>query len=146
MRVLKLMVLGAVSFWLPDTIWDALRGSNFDGRDATSISLLMPLTLLVAYVLIKIKRLYYSESRKPVGWPMMLGVWLLGGFFIVAGEIVAGPAPGGLSGALTMILLSSFPPAMIDISTYDGSLLALLIASLGALPIWLVARWLAANS
>jgi hypothetical protein len=135
------MALGAVSFWLPDTIWHAIRKSKFDGQDILAITVLMPLTLLGTYVLLK--RLDRNKAVKAVGWPLILGVWLLGGFFIVGGWSFAGggfAGPDGLSGGMGMLLLSFLPPCMFIISTYDGSLGALVIVSLAALIVWAVTR------
>jgi len=50
---IKLMILGAFGFWLPDALWHAVRGSRFNGRDAIALTVLLPLTLLTVYILVK---------------------------------------------------------------------------------------------
>ncbi len=138
-HVLKLMAFGATSFWFPDTLWHAVRRGNFDHRDVMAITVLMPCTLLATYALIK--TFHKNEPGKSVGWPMMLGVWLLGGLFMVGGWSFAGGGfadPRGISGALGMLLLSLLPPCLWMMSTYDGSLGALIIASFVALLVWAV--------
>jgi len=136
-HVLKLMALGAVSFWLPDTLWHAIRAFKFDSRDMIGITVLMPLSLLGAYLLV-VRRLQRTSPRSPVVWPMLLGVWLLGGFFMMVGASFSGGgfvSPSGRSGILEILLMSIVPVYAFMMATYDGSLMALLVVSI-ALPIW----------
>ena len=140
-HTLKLMALGAVSFWLPDTLYQAIKGSKFDWPDVRILTALMPLTLLGTYILTK-KR-YRNESERRVGVPMMLGVWLLGGIFITISASLSGggfAGPSGFSGGIISLLLSFVPPYLFILATYDGSLGALLIVSVVATIIWAVAR------
>lgn len=139
-NVLKLMAIGAVSFWLPDTVCQAIRGRNFNRWDVGAITVLMPLTLFGTYILTK--KLNKKEPHRPVGWPMMLGVWLLGGFFITVSASFSGggfAGPDGLSGGIRLVLMSLLPIVTFMLATYDGSLGALFIVSLGAVIIWLFA-------
>jgi hypothetical protein len=138
-RVLKLMVLGAAGFWLPDTLWHAIRGFRFNARDVRGITILMPLVFLATYVLIK--RACKSEPRRLLGWPLVLGVWLFGGLFMAIGASFSGggfASPQGLAGVAEVLLLSVMPPYTFIMATYDGSLFALLAISFGALVVWLV--------
>src|SRR5262249_598777 len=103
-------------------------------RDVSLITVLLPLALLIAYVLLKSQ--YHGESRRSVGWPMLLGVWLLGGFFMVVGASFSGAGfvgPERLSDGIKTILISVVPIFFIDLATYDGSLGALAIVSVVAL-------------
>jgi hypothetical protein len=140
--VLKFMMLGAASFWFPDALWHAIRGSEFSGRDTIALTGLMPLTLLATYIFLK--RQYQNELKRPIGWPLVLGVWLLGGPFMVIGASFAGGGfvgPDGLAGGIKMMLFALIPIFTIDMATYDGSLGALFVVSLAALLIliWAVA-------
>jgi hypothetical protein len=65
LRFIKLMLLGAASFWFPDTLWHAVRGGKFGGLDVAIISSLMPLTLLATYVLL---RKSGGEKTKKAEW------------------------------------------------------------------------------
>ena len=133
----KLMILGAFSFWLPDALLHAIRGSKFNGRDAIALTILLPLTLLTVYTLVK--RQNPSEPSKNVGWPLVVGVWLLGGFFMVIGASFSGGGfvgPDGFLGGVRVILISFLPILTISMATYDGSLGALSIVSVVALVIW----------
>ena len=132
-HVLKLVAIGAVSFWLPDSLWHAIRGSNFSGADALTITVLLPLALLVTYLIVK--RRSTNEQQRNVGLPLMLGVWTLGGFFITAGSSFSGGGfvgPDGFRGGVFITLIGLVPPFTYILATYDGSLGALLLATLAA--------------
>jgi len=127
--ILRLMILGAVSFCLPDTLWHAVRRSDFGQwwADALVLTLVMPLTLLGTYVVVLFHTVYGTEPRKAVGWPMMLGVWLLCGLFVNIDDVVRSASIAELS----------FSPSDIFSSTiFDGGLPALIIVSIVALIIW----------
>ena len=139
-RVLKLMALGAISFWLPDTLWHALRAFKFDSLDEIGITLIMPLSLLGAYIGVA-KKIYKVNPKGPVGWPMLLGVWLLGGVFMTVGASFSGgsfASANGHSGILETLLISLIPLVTFMMATYDGSLLALLVVSVAAPLIWVI--------
>jgi hypothetical protein len=137
--VLKLMAIGAVSFWFPDALWHGLRGIGFSGRDTIALTGLLPLTLSAAYVLLK--RHYRKDLTKPIGWPLILGVWLFGGpFMVIGGSFSGGGFTGqdGISGGIKLILLTLIPIFTIDMATYDGSLGALFIVSFAGLLLWIL--------
>ncbi|SRR6266851_1149067 len=133
-QTVKLMAFGAVSFWLPDTIWHAIRGYRFNSTDVIAISILLPLTLLGMYLFIKSRPA--NEPRAHVGLPLMLGVWLLGGFFIAVGASFEGGGfvgGNGFRGGVVMTLIGLVPPGTYMMAAYDGSLGALVLATLAAI-------------
>ena len=139
--ILKFMAIGAFSFWLPDTMYHAIRGEKFGGRDVLAITVLMPLTLLGAYLLVGRRR--KNEGRVSIGWPMILGVWLLGGFFITISASFSGggfAGADGFAGGINLILMSLLPIVTFMMATYDGSLGSLSIVSFGAVIIWLIVK------
>jgi hypothetical protein len=134
-RALKLMAVGAVSFWLPDILWQAIRAYKFSGVDVLGITFLMPLTMLVSFLLIRKRQRHESDTSAV--WPLMVvGVWLLGGFFITVGASFSG---GGFvrPGIPQTFAMSLIPGIAFLMATYDGSLAALLIVSIIPLLIWL---------
>ncbi len=136
------MALGAVSFWLPDTVCHAITDSKFNGTDVKLITVLMPLTLLAMYVFLKRKP--ENEAQRNVGLPMMLGVWMLGGFFISVGGLLGGGYAGrtdGFQSALDITVMGLVPPLTYILSAYDGSIFALLVATLVATAIVVGMRW-----
>jgi hypothetical protein len=99
----------------------------------------MPFTLLGTYVLAR--KFQRKQPRQSVGWPLLTGVWLLGGVFITIGASFSGGGfvgPEGLRGAVITLLLSIVPIYLFIMATYDGSLAALLAASIIAAVVWLI--------
>jgi hypothetical protein len=134
-HTLKLMAVGGVGFWLPDTLWHAVRRSSFGGTDVLQLTILMPLTLWAVYR--AIKRRTGVERPYHVGLPMMFGVWLLGGFFMSLGGLLGGGYAGRadfFQSALYTTLMGFVPPLTYILATYDGSLGALILVTLGSVP------------
>lgn len=132
----KLLLLGALSFWLPDVLLHAARGYNFSGVDALFLTVGLPLACLPAYLW---ARRLYGKAAVAAPW-MLLGVWVLGGLFMQVGSSFSGGgfASGSLSDAAVMVLLSLFPPATFMMATYDGSLFGLLLVTALAVVLWIV--------
>jgi hypothetical protein len=139
-RVLKLMMLGAAGFWLPDTLLHALRGHEFNGRDVVIVTVVTPLTLLITFFLVKRRAI---GCEKYVSLPILAGVWLFGGLFMMVGQTFSGGgllATGGARLVLMTLLLSLFPMYTFIMATYDGSLGALLLVTAAAFIIWII-QW-----
>ena len=84
-HLLKWIALGAVSFWVRDILWQAITGPQFAGRDVIGITVLMPPSLLATYTLVK---KHHGRVREDRYMPCMLvGLWILGGFFVTVGAI-----------------------------------------------------------
>jgi hypothetical protein len=132
----KLVLLGALSFWLPDTLLHAARGYDFAGLDAIFLTVGLPLACLPAYLW---ARRLYGRSALAAPW-MLLGVWMLGGFFMQVGASFSGGgfAAGALSDLTVSLLLCFFPPATFMMSAYDGSLFALFLVTGLATVLWIV--------
>ncbi len=140
-RTLGLMLLGAASFWLPDVIIHAVRTNKLNSWDVRIITLVLPLTLLCTFVTAKRARNAVRPSR--IGFPMLAGVWLLGGLFMTVGASFSGGSfmsPDGARGAVLMTLLSLFPMYTFIMATYDGSLGALLLVTVVAFLVWILQR------
>jgi|HubBroStandDraft_6_1064221.scaffolds.fasta_scaffold540071_2 hypothetical protein len=140
----KVMLLGGLSFWLPDALWHAIAR----GRDSASLldllvpNLSMPLALLCMYLFLK--RRAVNRSARGVGLPLMVGVWTLGGVFMAIGASFAGggfAGPGSTREGIEMILIAVIPVYTFIMATYDGSLGALLLATAAAMLIWLASAF-----
>jgi hypothetical protein len=145
LHFLKLMALGAVSFWLPDILWHAATGArDVPGLVALTIpSLSMPLALLCMYLFLQ-KRPVNQSLPFGVGFPLMLGIWTLAGFFMAVGASFEGGGFAGADGVLGGIegsLLGLIPVYTFIMATYDGALGALFVATLGAVVIAATRRW-----
>jgi hypothetical protein len=136
-RLIKLSLLGAVGFWLPDVLLHAVRGCNFNARDVRIVTAVAPLTVLITFLLAK--RLGKGAPNKQVGPPMIAGVWLFGGLFMVVGASFAGggfvSSNGGQS--VVVLLLSIIPVYTFIMATYDGALGALLLVTAIAFFVWI---------
>lgn len=131
---LSFVVAGAMSFWLPDVFIHVFAGRNFNSRHVGAITILAPLSFLVAYVLAR--RFAINREFKWLGVVMLLGVWATGGFFIALGATASGigwVGPHGIRNSLLMIVSSVIPGVAYFLATYDGSFLALLAVTVGAL-------------
>jgi hypothetical protein len=129
---LKLLLLGSVSFWTPDVIVHSIAGHSFSVVHATILTFLLPVAFGCAYLL-AVRQ--YRDSAVPIFLPMVIGVWALGGLFMTVGTSFCG---GGLAYLWSLeawrdVLLGFLPPFTFIMATYDGSLVALLFASLGVL-------------
>ncbi len=138
-RIVKLVALGGLSFWLPDVLIHLVRGDTFGRWEVLLESVVLPLTFLAAY-LWTAKR-FKDEPRRSVAGLLILGVWLFGGFCMMVDASFAGGGfarPAGSQGAVMLTLAGPFSTYMM--SAYDDSLLALLIVSVAALTIFLTGR------
>jgi hypothetical protein len=129
---LSFAVAGALSFWLPDVVVHMYAGPNFDSRHVWVCTILMPATFLCAYVVAR--RLGMKREFKWVGPAMLLGVWLSGGLFMTLAT-ASGIGFVGVDGVgrLLIIVLSVIPIVTFILAANEGSLLALLAVTLGAL-------------
>ena len=132
----KLMLLGALSFWIPDVLWHAVTAKkDIPGLAALTIpTVSMPLCLLGLYLFLK--RRSTSGSTEAIGPALMLGIWTLGGLFMTIGASFEGGGflgPDGFKGGVGLTLLAIVPIYTFVVATYDGSLGALVVASLAAI-------------
>jgi hypothetical protein len=135
----KMSILGACSFWLPDVLWHARRQSISNVQDSVTLTVLMPLAFLTAYLVLRGRPLKGSSRATP--WPLLAGVWLLAGPFMAVGASFAGAGfvgPDGLSTGTRMVLVSLLPIVSMPLAAHDGSLGALLTVSLAVL---LISLW-----
>jgi len=130
-RVIKLAVIGAAAFWLPDLLWHLVRGEGFDRIDVLGVTILMPTALLVSYLLLR--RANRAAPQRFQAWPLMLGVWELGGYFMLLSATLQHSGFRNMHGPsdfLMAVLLPLIPIYTLIMATYDGSLGALIIVSL----------------
>ncbi len=145
-----LALLGGLAFWLPDVTVHISEGRNFDSPQVRLITILMPSTLLAAYF--AGRRVATRRNFKWPGAAMLVGVWLTGGPFMTLAATASGggfAGTGGIRGGMLVFAMSLLPPYTFIMATYDGSLGALLIVTIGALVFWsaqlgaiAIRRWL----
>jgi hypothetical protein len=130
-------VVGALSFWLPDVAIHIYAGRNLDSRHIWAITILAPTTFLLAYVVAR--TFAVKRDFTWLGAAMLLGVGVTGGLFITLAATASGSGlvgPPGIRDSLVMTVLSVIPGVVYMLAAYDGSFLALLAVSVGALLLW----------
>jgi hypothetical protein len=135
--ILKFALIGGLSFWLPDVAVHLSFGHAFDSPQVRVITFLMPATFLAGYLMAR--RFAAKRDFKWVGVAMLLGVWLTGGLFMALAATASQggfAGPDGVRGGFLMAMLGTLPPFTYMMSAYDGSLGALLAATVGALLFW----------
>jgi len=133
---LSLAIVGALSFWLPDIVVHIIAGSTFSSRHVEIISILMPGAFLLTYICVC--RLLIKSNVKWICAPMLLGVWLTCGVFMMLAGMASGSDFIGVTGVwrIVVIVLSVIPVVTYILAAYDGSLFALLAVTVGALLFW----------
>jgi hypothetical protein len=133
---LSLAIAGALSFWLPDIAVHISAGPNFSSRHVWIISIIMPAAFLLTYLCAR--RLVMKSNVKWICAPMLLGVWLTGGVFMMVAGMASGSGLIGSTGIwrIVVIVLSVIPIVTYILAAYDGSLFALLAVTVGALLFW----------
>jgi hypothetical protein len=138
-QFLKIMVLGAAGFWLPDTVLHALGANRiFSWYDARILTVVLPLTFLATFL--AARRLQRGITPQRLGFLMLAGVWLFGGLPMMIGASFAGGGimvPNGIYLTGLLLLLSLLPMYAFVMATYDGSQFALAVIALATLLVWL---------
>jgi hypothetical protein len=138
-RVIKLAVIGAASFWLPDLVWQLVRGDRFDRFDVLGVTIVMPAALFATFLLSR--RANRATSQTFRAWPLMLGVWELGGYFMLLSATLQHSGFRNVHGwrdVLMSVVLPLIPIYTFIMATYDGSLGALIIVSIAAFFIFFI--------
>jgi len=134
---LKMACLGMVSFWLPDVLLHAVRRFSFDSSDVRIVTLAMPLTLFLACAAGVI---VCHLTVRATAIRMLAGIWLSGGIWMLIGASFSGGGFMSLDvrGALFLTAISWIPLYTFIAATYDGSLGALVLASVGLFLAWIL--------
>jgi hypothetical protein len=129
-RGFKYLTLGGFSFWAPSVFLHWLRGYGFSRWDVFALTVLLPVTTGLVFAR-DWKRFRNTEDRLSAALLALLGIWLLGPLMMSVGATFRS---GGLSQAegWDIVLLGTclFPVFTLIMSTYDGTLAALLITTL----------------
>jgi hypothetical protein len=129
-RNLRWAVYGALFFWTPDILIHAIKRYQFD--NPILVSLACPLTLVSGYFIVA----FFSAGEISTLHPALatIGIWCTGGFATMLASSFAGGGLANPDGWLVAVGISFltvvFPPLTLMLATYDGSLFALLVATL----------------
>jgi hypothetical protein len=84
------MLLGAVSFWLPDIVYHCLRKTELSTAAIWSMTAVMPLLALITYGAVLCTTGRCHEGRWSVATSMLLGIRVLAPTMIGLGQTFAG--------------------------------------------------------
>ena len=132
-EVLKYVPLAGFCFWLPDILLHWLRGHRYSGLDVLVLTALLPITTALVLAIIW-ERSQNIENRQPTALSALVGIWLFGPLMMFVAESFTGGGfskPGGWQFVLKGTIF--FPVVTFMMSTYDGTLGAVLLTS-GLLP------------
>jgi hypothetical protein len=127
-------VLASIIFWTPDVLVHALSGRRFSGLHVTLLTVLLPACSGFGLVWIWKKGIAFKSRLRRIVLPV-LGVWLFGPLMMMISATfsLGGVAKPGIWQTVSMMTLT-FPISTFIGSTYDGTLGAVLLATL-CLPI-----------
>lgn len=130
MKTLAYILIGGVAFWAPDILIPAFRRSTaVDAIGALSMTILLPAVLVAVYFVIR--RYAKPDKQAPsIALFLGIGVWLLGPLCMMFAWTFVGGGFAKMEGVGYMLLCSVFPPGTFMMSTYDGSLGALVLVSI----------------
>jgi hypothetical protein len=128
-HVLADTALASIIFWTPDVLLHAVRGSRFSGGDMMLLTILLPVCSASCLVWIWKKGLAFKNRFRRMVLPVF-GIWLFGPWMMMISWTLAGAGfanPGTWKGVGMMTI--AFPIFTFIGSTYDGTLLAVILAS-----------------
>lgn len=130
---MKLSVLGALLFWLPSIILHLISGERFSGNHVSILTALLPVLTLSALILALLYDLEIT-SHKFTPSAVLFGIWFWGPICMMIGGITSGGGFATEDSWLTALVATIFFPLFTFVmSTYDGTLGAVILTTLGLL-------------
>src|SRR5437763_699462 len=77
LREWRSMLLGGVSFWLPDVIYHYLRKTELTSTAIWEMTVAMPLLAMLTYATVLVVARHDGEGRQPLATSVLLGIWVL---------------------------------------------------------------------
>lgn len=124
------ILLGGIVFWTPNIAVHWIRGYRFSNFDVIGLTILLPATtyFFFRFVLWPLRK---ESGRFSEAWFAVLGIWIAGPSMLTLSASFCG---GGLSqpGAWHFFVIGTllFPVFTLMMSTFDGTVFALLLTSL----------------
>lgn len=126
-------LLTAMIFWIPDIILHAYNGKSFSGREILILTVSLPIIVPSCYHLFRKVRGFKDDHSLTI-ISSIAGIWIAGPLFMTIGASFSGGGFSTIDGffsQLSFIITCTalFPICTFMMSTYDGTLGALLITS-----------------
>lgn len=118
--------LGGLIFWVPDIVLHWLSGNLFSGWDVLILTLSLPL-ITCSVLVLHWRRSLERESHAPEAFAALVGIWLFGPAMMSLGWVFTSAPPHRLLFVVGCSVL--FPVCTPMMSTYDGTLFAVLITT-----------------
>jgi hypothetical protein len=123
-------ITASLAFWIPDAVYHGLRGEQITGWDVLLLSLLLPASVSSFFFA------FVARRVTPVATALasVLAIWVTGPWMIMVAK--SGLRGFSLADALDAIpsFVFLFPVFTFMLSIYDGTLPALIVATI-ALPV-----------
>jgi hypothetical protein len=124
-----------ISFWLPSIVRHAIRGEAFSAADVALLSVACPILAAIAFF--ALHAIAWTCSLRRRAGMFLLGVWFWGPpCTLLSGSWTGTPLESLASLAILWLL---FPLTTLMLAAYDGTLLALIVTSLGMVSLYVVA-------
>lgn len=136
-------VVAGLSFWIPGIIVHAIRRYHFGESPFEIISILtLPVVASVVTLELLFRLPRAISSRGAIALWMLLGIWLFGTTCITLGATFSGGGfaqPEGWQ-VIRWSLMGLFVPLTLMMSAYDGTLLPLVVVTIGFIITGIVSR------
>ena len=135
-RFVLVAVLGGIAFWFPNLLLRLLWVYLLQDRNVPDKTLIILITITLPFISMRVFRTFAGHERSGTwgtitAFFVIFGIWVLGPLFLMMDASLSGggfAVPGWRASLELMTVL--FPVFTFIMSAYDGSLLALLIATI----------------
>jgi len=134
------ILIGGLIFWVPSVLLHWIRGTRFSEFDVLGLTVLLP-TITCLFFASRWWPWRKPGSRLSEALFAVLGIWLLGPLMLLFSSTFSGGGFSKPGGWQTFLLMTRwFPAFTFMMSTYDGTLGALLLITV-LLPIFAAFRF-----
>ncbi len=123
---LLIMIYGGMIFWIPNILIHRIAGNNYDSYWVLLCTAILPLITIGGIILLFfLEKMHHISS---IAFWILFGIWFFGPFYIIIESLLLDPSYI-LSDIWKLLfqMIPLFPIFTFMISTYDGSLFAVLI-------------------
>ena len=125
------MLLGGVSFWLPDILYHYIRHTELTSTAIWEMAIAMPALAMLAYAVVLASGRHDDGGRQSLATSMILGIWVLAPTMITLGTSFAGAGFRSGVSVLTVIFATALFPAFAPMMAgYDLTIPGLLLVTM----------------
>ena len=120
---------GGIIFWTPSLVVHGIKSHTFSGINVLILTVLLPMITVGAFNIIWIFQ-HERINRSSLAHLIVFGIWLFGPLFMYVGWYSIGNGSDQLTLGNVIASIILFPVFTFMMSGYDGTLFAVLLASL----------------